>query len=47
MFFDPARIDVVRQMILAATLEERKAALDKLFVFQRDDMREIFKAMSG
>lgn len=47
MFFNPERIDVMREMILAENTEARKKALDRLFVFQRDDMREIFKAMAG
>lgn len=47
MFFDPQRIDVMREMILAEDTTQRRKALDRLFVFQKDDMREIFKAMSG
>ncbi|KAM3569095.1 hypothetical protein VYU27_008795 [Nannochloropsis oceanica] len=47
MFFDPKRIDVVREMILANDKTERQAALEKLFVFQKEDMREIFEVMSG
>lgn len=47
MFFHPSRIDVVRQMILAESKQERLSALEKLFVFQKDDMREIFSVMSG
>eukprot|EP00624_Nannochloropsis_granulata_P007263 evm.model.NODE_7010_length_7348_cov_27.046408.1 len=47
MFFDPKRIDVVREMILANDKTERVAALEKLFVFQKEDMRAIFEVMSG
>ena len=47
MFFSPERIDVMREMILADSTEARKQALERLFVFQKDDMRAIFSAMSG
>jgi pyruvate,orthophosphate dikinase len=47
MFFGPARIDVVREMILANDKAERLKSLEKLFVFQKEDMREIFSVMSG
>ncbi len=39
MFFDPARINVVREMILANDTPGRQKALDKLLVFQREDFR--------
>ncbi len=47
MFFEGDRIIAVRQMILAETLEERKAALAKLLPYQRDDFIGIFTAMKG
>jgi len=48
MFFDPPeRIDVMRRMVLADTLEKRQEQLDQLFVFQKDDMLGMFKAMDG
>ncbi len=47
MFFDADRIDVVRAMIMAESLEERRKFLDQLEVFQHDDMLELFKVMSG
>jgi len=47
MFFDADRIIAVRQMILADTEAERKAALDKLLPMQRGDFEAIFKAMEG
>ncbi len=47
MFFDEKRIDVVRQMILAETTEERRAALEKILPMQRDDFVGIFEAMDG
>lgn len=45
MFFGGDRIDAVREMILADTVEERKRALEKLFPYQRDDFYSIFKVM--
>lgn len=45
MFFDAERIPVVRAMILASDTEGRKAALEKLLPFQRDDFAEIFRIM--
>ena len=47
MFFDPARIGAVRQMIMANDTAGRKAALEKLLPFQRDDFAEIFRIMAG
>lgn len=47
MFFDPTRILFVRQMILADTADERKAALAKIEPFQREDFIRIFKIMKG
>ncbi len=47
MFFDPERIKAVRQMILAETVAERKAALAKVLPYQRADFVGIFKAMAG
>jgi pyruvate, orthophosphate dikinase len=47
MFFDEARISVMRQMILANTDSARQAALDRLLPMQRDDFIEIFEIMRG
>ncbi|XP_077240614.1 pyruvate orthophosphate dikinase isoform X2 [Tasmannia lanceolata] len=48
MFFaSDDRIKAVRQMIMAATLEQRKAALDLLLPYQRSDFEGIFRAMDG
>src|SRR5580765_4567283 len=47
MFFEPDRILVVRQMILADAEAERKAALAKLLPMQRGDFEAIFKEMAG
>src|ERR1700761_317514 len=37
MFFEGNRIDAMREMILADTLEARQAALAKLLPYQRED----------
>ncbi|MAZ49934.1 MAG: pyruvate, phosphate dikinase [Halobacteriovoraceae bacterium] len=47
MFFDPARILAVREMIFAITEEDRKKALDKLLPYQREDFIGLFKVMDG
>ncbi|HEV3065867.1 MAG TPA: pyruvate, phosphate dikinase [Chthoniobacterales bacterium] len=47
MFFEGDRIDSMREMILASSLEERKAALAKLLPYQRDDFIGIFKELKG
>ncbi|MEW5784656.1 MAG: pyruvate, phosphate dikinase [Bacillota bacterium] len=47
MFMDKARIPVVQKMILAATVEEREAALADLLPMQKDDFKGILKAMAG
>jgi pyruvate,orthophosphate dikinase len=47
MFFEGNRIDAVREMIVADTVEERKAALAKVEPYQREDFVGIFKAMAG
>ncbi|MEZ0223196.1 MAG: pyruvate, phosphate dikinase [Alphaproteobacteria bacterium] len=47
MFFDPSRILHVRQMILAETQEERRAALAKIEPHQRQDFINLFKIMKG
>ncbi len=47
MFFDPDRIPIVREMILAASRSERERALAKLLPFQRDDFLAIFREMAG
>jgi pyruvate,orthophosphate dikinase len=47
MFFEGDRIDAMREMILAESLEERKAALAKLLPYQRDDFAGIFRALQG
>ena len=47
MFFDEIRINVMREMILADTRVERRAALDRLLPMQRDDFCELFEIMRG
>ena len=47
MFFNEDRILTVQEMILADTLEERQAALDKLQKMQASDFEEIFKVMGS
>lgn len=37
----------MRKMIMAVTLEQRKAALDVLLPYQRSDFEGIFRAMDG
>ncbi|MFO7524149.1 MAG: pyruvate, phosphate dikinase [Ignavibacteriaceae bacterium] len=47
MFFGESRIMSVRKMIVADSVEERKAALEELLPLQREDFEGIFKAMNG
>jgi pyruvate,orthophosphate dikinase len=47
MFFAADRIAIVREMIMASDTVTRRAAVQKLLPFQRDDFIGIFKAMSG
>jgi len=47
MFFEGDRIDAMREMILAETVEQRKAALAKLLPYQREDFAGIFRALKG
>jgi pyruvate,orthophosphate dikinase len=47
MFNATDRLPIVQEMILAETLEERQAAIDRLLPIQRTDFKGIFKAMKG
>ena len=47
MFFEGQRIVAMRQMILATDENDRRQALEKLLVMQRDDITELFKIMDG
>ena len=47
MFFGEGKIGPMREMIVAETEEERRAALAKLLPLQRDDFAGIFRAMGS
>src|SRR6516162_1550974 len=47
MFFEGDRIDAMREIILATTVEARQKGLDKILPYQRGDMEGIFKAMQS
>ena len=47
MFFDPDRIQHVREMIFAADKKGREKSLEKLLPAQRSDFTELFKIMEG
>jgi len=47
MFFGDERIKAIRKMIVANTIEDRKDALAALLPYQKNDFKEIFKAMEG
>jgi pyruvate,orthophosphate dikinase len=47
MFFDPSRINFMREMILAKDEAGRRAALAKLLPLQREDFVALFKIMDG
>jgi pyruvate, orthophosphate dikinase len=47
MFFEGNRIDAMREMILADTVEHRKEALAKVLPYQREDFIGIFKELKG
>ncbi|MBT6859995.1 MAG: pyruvate, phosphate dikinase [Rhodospirillaceae bacterium] len=47
MFFDPARIIHMREMILAGDEDGRRAALAKLLPYQREDFTELFRIMKS
>ena len=47
MFFEGNRIDAFREMICSDTVEERKAALDKILPYQQGDFEQLFEAMEG
>jgi len=47
MFFDPQRIQHVREMIFAHTESERRGALEKLLPEQRGDFSKLFQIMKG
>src|SRR6185503_3990789 len=47
MFFGEGKIGPMREMIVAETEADRRAALAKLLPLQREDFHGIFKAMAG
>jgi pyruvate,orthophosphate dikinase len=47
MFFEEDRIDFMREMILATTIEDRTKALDHLKPLQRGDFEGLFREMKG
>ena len=47
MFFEGEKIRAMREMILAETVEGRRAALKKILPYQQTDFKGIFKAMEG
>jgi pyruvate,orthophosphate dikinase len=47
MFNDPERLPLMQEMVIAASLEERTPALEKLLPMQRDDFEKILEAMDG
>jgi pyruvate, orthophosphate dikinase len=47
MFFDPERVPVIQEMILARTEEERKPSLAKIREWQRSDFEGLFREMNG
>jgi pyruvate, orthophosphate dikinase len=47
MFFEPERLDAIREMILAENGQGRSEALEKLLPMQRTDFEGIFRAMDG
>jgi pyruvate,orthophosphate dikinase len=47
MFFEPERLPIVQEMILADSSEGRTSALNKLLPSQRKDFDGLFEAMDG
>ena len=47
MFFEADRITAFREMIVSKTLEQRKAALDKIMPYQQSDFEGMYEAMEG
>jgi pyruvate,orthophosphate dikinase len=47
MFFDPERIPIIQEMILARSAEERKEPLKRIKEWQRSDFLGLFREMNG
>src|SRR3989442_4302703 len=45
MFMETERLPIMQQMIMAATEGERRASLDRLLLFQKEDFKGIFREM--
>ncbi len=47
MFFEADRIAAFREMICSDTVEERRAALDKILPMQQSDFEKLYEALEG
>ncbi|MGK0288803.1 MAG: pyruvate,orthophosphate dikinase [bacterium] len=47
MFFQPERINIFRELLIASTLEERLLVLEKLKPMQQTDFEGLFEVMEG
>ena len=47
MFFEPARLIVMREMIFAETSDDRASVLERLLPMQRADFIQLFRIMEG
>ena len=47
MFFEADRLPAIREMICSDTVEQRKAALDKILPMQQGDFEGIYEALEG
>ncbi len=47
MFFDPERIEAIREMICSDTVEQRKEALSKIEPMQQSDFEKLYEALEG
>lgn len=47
MFFEGDRIQAIREMIVAKTVDARKIALAKLLPYQQSDFEEMYKVLKG
>ncbi len=47
MFFEPGRLEVVHEMIIAEDEEQREKALRELLPMQKKDFKELFRVMDG
>ena len=45
MFYDEARLPLIRQMIMSQSEEERRDALNKLLPYQKEDFKQIYEVM--